>query len=241
MTDRPLLQVESLIVSYGASVAVNEVSLEATENEIIGVFGPNGAGKSSLLKGIVGLVRPNSGHVNLDGNDVTRKDAETHAKQGLALVPEGRSIFGPLSVEENLCLGAYPSGRAGREEMDERLNDAFELFPVLKDRYQQQAGTLSGGEAAMLAVARGLMSRPRVLLLDEPSLGLAPTITARLFERLGSLKETGVTTVIVEQKAAELMDLVDHSLVLRRGQEEHWGPGAIDLSQLDEMYFGADA
>lgn len=241
MNDRTLLRVDSLTVRYGAAVALEGASLELNRQQIVGVFGPNGAGKSSLLKGIVGLVRPASGRVVFDGNDVTALDAEAHARQGMILVPEGRGIFGPLTVEENLRLGAYPSGSIDRRDLQSRLNDAFELFPVLEERRGQRAGTLSGGESAMLAVARGLMSRPRVLLLDEPSLGLAPTITARLFERLRLIKQTDVGVVVVEQKAAELMNLVDRSLVLRQGRQEHWEEGALDLDQLDRMYFGADA
>lgn len=241
MSDRTLLRVDSLTVRYGAAVALEGASFELHQQQIVGVFGPNGAGKSSLLKGIAGLVRPASGRVVLDGKDLTALDAEAHARQGMILVPEGRGIFGPLTVEENLRLGAYPSGSIDRTDLRSRLNDAFELFPVLEERRGQRAGTLSGGESAMLAVARGLMSRPRVLLLDEPSLGLAPTITARLFERLRLIKSTDVGVVVVEQKAAELMNLVDWSLVLRQGRQEHWEEGALDLDQLDRMYFGADA
>lgn len=241
MTGRTLLEVEDLAVAYGAAVVVDGVSLEVGERQIVGVFGANGAGKSSLLGGIVGLVRPVRGHVLLDGEDVTREDPEAHARRGVILVPEGRGIFGPLTVEENLRLGAYPSGAVGRHEMERRLNDAYELFPALVERRTQLAGTLSGGEAAMLAVARGLMSRPRVLLLDEPSLGLAPTVTARLFERLAALKLSDVGVVVVEQKAAQLMHVVDRSLVMRQGRREHWGEGTIDVADLDRMYFGTKA
>jgi ABC-type branched-subunit amino acid transport system ATPase component len=236
-----LLTVRELTVRYGASVAVDEVSLTLHQHEIVGVFGPNGAGKTSLLKAIVGLVRPAEGQVLLDGEDVTRDGAERHARKGVMLVPEGRQLFGPLTVVENLRLGAYSSGNLKKAEMDARLRQAFDLFPVLEERSRQLAGTLSGGEAAMLAVARGLMSKPRVLLLDEPSLGLAPTVTARLYERLAQLKEAEVGVIVVEQKAAQLLDIVDHSLVLRQGRQEHWAEGAISLEELDEMYFGASA
>lgn len=236
-----LLVTEELTVRYGASVAVDRISLEVRQHEIVGVFGANGAGKSSLLKAIVGLVRPASGKVLLDGEDVTTNGAERHARKGLILVPEGRQLFGPLTVEENLRLGAYPSGQLSKSEMGSRLDHSFDLFPVLKERRRQVAGTLSGGESAMLAVARGLMSRPTVLLLDEPSLGLAPTITMRLYERLAQLKDADVGVLVVEQKAAQLLDIVDHSLVMRQGRQEYWAEGAISLDELDRMYFGAEA
>lgn len=239
MDRRTLLKVEDIAISYGAAVVVDGVSLEVQEHEIVGVFGANGAGKSSLLKGIVGLVRPVRGLVQLGGEDVSRLDTEGRARRGIILVPEGRGIFAPLTVEENLLLGAYPSGRIPRAEFARRREEAFDLFPVLGERRRQLAGTLSGGEAAMLAVARGLMSNPRLLILDEPSLGLAPAATARLFERLGTLKASNMGILVVEQKAAQLMDLVDRSLVMRQGRSEHWGDGAIDLSDLDRMYFGA--
>jgi ABC-type branched-subunit amino acid transport system ATPase component len=235
-----LLTVEGLTVRYGAALAVDNISLEVGRHEIVGVLGPNGAGKSSLLKAIAGLVRPAGGRVLLDGEDVTRHGAERRARKGLVLVPEGRKTFGPLTVEENLRVGAYPSGNLGKAELDRRLGKAFELFPVLKERRKQVAGTLSGGESAMLAIARGLMSRPRTILLDEPSLGLAPTVTARLFEQLAQLKEIDIGAVVVEQKAAQLLDIVDRSLVMRQGRQEHWSEEAISLDELDRMYLGAN-
>lgn len=239
MHDEAILRAEGLRVAYGAAVAVSDVSLTLKPRQIVGVFGPNGAGKSSLLKAIVGLVRPLAGRVLLAGQEVTRYGAEARARRGVILVPEGRGIFGPLTVEENLRLGLYPAKFLDKHEVEERLSEAFELFPTLKERRAQVAGTLSGGEAAMLAVARGLMSRPRVLLLDEPSLGLAPGITLRLFERLGHLRQTNMGMVIVEQRAAELMDLVDYSLVMRQGRQEHWGEGGIGLAEFNRMYFGS--
>lgn len=241
MSGVPILEVDRLSVAYGAAVAVRDVSLSIPTGAVVGIFGPNGAGKSSLLRAIVGVVRPRRGIVRFMGTDITRRSPEVRARSGLMLVPEGRGLFGTMTVEDNLRLGLFVAGRMDKRHVTERMDQAYALFPVLKERRGQLAGTLSGGEAAMLALGRGLINQPRLLLLDEPSLGLAPGITARLFERLALLRQSAMTMVIVEQRAAELMDLVDYSMVMRQGRQEHWGAGSVELSQFDRMYFGEPA
>jgi branched-chain amino acid transport system ATP-binding protein len=232
-----VLTVEQLSVRYGSAEAVHDVSLTVEEGEVVGVLGPNGAGKSTTLSAVAGLVRPASGRITVAGLPVDGWSVERRVRAGLALVAEGRRVLAPLTVEENLRLGAY--ALRDRKAVAERLDEAFAMFDVLAERRGQLAGTLSGGEAAMLVVARALMSRPRLLLLDEPTLGLAPLASARLFTRLAELKAAGMPMLIVEQKASGLLDVVDRVAVLAQGRivaERR----AVDMDpgELQSLYLG---
>ena len=211
-----MLELTGLQVHYGAIRAVHDVSLTLAEGELVTLLGANGAGKSSTLKCIAGALRAAAGSIRLDGDDVTSARPETMLRRGVATVPETRDVFPDLTVAENLQLGAYirrhdPTGIAeDREKM-------VELFPVLAERANQPAGTLSGGEQQMLVIARALMSRPRCLLLDEPSLGLAPTIVDRIFEMIATLKRSGLTILLVEQNASKALSIADRAYVMRLG------------------------
>jgi branched-chain amino acid transport system ATP-binding protein len=184
--------------------------------ECVTVIGANGAGKSTLLKTVAGLVRPSGGSVTLDGVDVTGVPAERLVRRGVSLVPEGRRLFGPMSVADNLRLGAY-AGAGGQAAFDERLERVHDVFPVLAERAAQRAATLSGGEQQMLAIARALMAGPRLLLLDEPSLGLAPRVIADIFAALDALRREGLTILLVEQDAKVALRHADRGYVMRTG------------------------
>lgn len=228
--DRPtVLHVEDLLVSYGAVRAVRGVSLTLHENECFGVVGANGAGKSSLLAGISGLVRPAGGNVSLGGEYVTGSRTEDNVRRGLVLVPERRQLFSSMSVRDNLLLGGYVHGRDRR--VAEELERVEALFPILAERREQRAGTLSGGEQQMLAIGRGLMSFPRVLMVDEPSLGLAPVVVDAVVDALRELRRQGLTLLIVEQNVRLAMALADHLLVMEQGAiVRETGAGSV-LSQ----------
>lgn len=239
MTDDGL-RVEELWVRYGGVAAVQGATFVARPGEVVGLAGPNGSGKSSVLKAISGLVAAQDGVVTLDGRNLLGLAAEHRARAGVALVPEGRGILGPLTVRENLFLGTYAAGRLDRATVAERIDEAFEMFPRLRERADQIAGTLSGGEAAMLAVTRGLMSRPRLLLLDEPSLGLAPLAAERVFEQVAALKTSAIAIVLVEEKAAGLLDVADRLLLMRQGTVDDVGAAAdITTDRLESLYFGS--
>jgi branched-chain amino acid transport system ATP-binding protein len=213
-----LLEVRDLHVAYGAGVrALQGVSLRVRPGEVVALIGANGAGKTTLLKAIAGLVRPQAGDVTLDGRAIGGVDPADRVTLGVALVPEGRRLFSRLSVAENLTLGTYRNGDPGhRRQMLERIHG---LFPVLRDRARQRAGTLSGGEAQMLAIARALMSRPRFLMLDEPSLGIMPRLVDQVMDSLRQLHETeGLTMFLVEQNVSAALDLADRGYVLQTGR-----------------------
>jgi branched-chain amino acid transport system ATP-binding protein len=234
------LHVRDLRVRYGGVAAVQGVTLTVRPGEVVGLAGPNGSGKSSVLKAISGLAGAESGTVALDGRDLLRLSAERRARAGVALVPEGRGILGPLTVRENLFLGTYAAGRLDRAAVAERMDEAFEMFPRLRERADQVAGTLSGGEAAMLAVTRALMSRPRLLLLDEPTLGLAPLAADRLFEQVAALKSAEMVILLVEEKAAGLLDVADRLLLMRQGTVTDVGATAdVTTDHLESLYFGS--
>jgi branched-chain amino acid transport system ATP-binding protein len=210
-----MLAVEHLDVSYGPVRALQDVSFHVAPGSITAVLGANGAGKTSLLRTLSGLVRPRGGRMNLDGHDLSRLAAEEIVRQGLAHVPEGRGVIAELTVEENLRLGAL----ARRVPIDAALAEVLELFPRLEERRTQAAHTLSGGERQMLVVGRALMARPRLLLLDEPSLGLAPRVTAQLMALLRRLRdESGLTVLLVEQNARSALSVADHGIVLNLGR-----------------------
>jgi branched-chain amino acid transport system ATP-binding protein len=213
---RPSLVVSDLEVRYGSVAAVRGVSFEVAPGEILGLIGPNGAGKSSTLHAIMGLVRPAGGDVRLGERSVTGRSPESVARGGIALVPEGRRIFAELTVEENLRLGL-----SARRSMDGAADDverALELFPVVREFRSRHAGALSGGQQQQLAIARALVSAPDVLLLDEPSLGLSPTVTDAVFNALAEIRDQGLAVVLVEQRAQRTVALADRSLVLANGE-----------------------
>ena len=212
----PALRVFGLDVSYGGVAAVRGLTLEVGASEIVGLIGPNGAGKSTTLHAIMGLVAARSGEIALGGVEVTGKAPEAIARSGVALVPEGRRLFGELTVRENLQLGlaARRRGAANGNELD----DVHELFPILRDFGGRQAGTLSGGQQQQLAIARALVARPTVLLLDEPSLGLAPTVVDLVFSTLEAIRERGLAILLVEQRAQRTVALADRTHVLANGE-----------------------
>jgi branched-chain amino acid transport system ATP-binding protein len=211
----PLLQVENLSVSYGAIRALRGVSLTVSAGEVVTLIGANGAGKSTTLRAISGLLRPSEGRIVFDGDDIAGVPAHNRVARGISMAPEGRGIFANLTVLENLEMGAYT--RRARAEIAADLERGFTLFPRLKERRTQQAGTLSGGEQQMLAIARALMSRPRLLLLDEPSLGLAPIVCATIFDTIDAIKAAGTTVLLVEQNASAALAHCDRGYVLETG------------------------
>jgi branched-chain amino acid transport system ATP-binding protein len=211
------LEVRGLTTSYGAVVAVDEVDLVAEPGQVTAVLGANGAGKTTLLRTISGLVRPQAGQVLLDGADLTRASAEAIARAGIAHVPEGRGVITELTVEENLRLGALLG--AARRKTERGLAHVYEMFPPLAQRHRQDAHVLSGGERQMLVIGRALLTGPSVLLLDEPSLGLAPRVVAQLFELLRGLVDAeGVTVLLVEQNARSALSIADVGIVLNLGR-----------------------
>jgi branched-chain amino acid transport system ATP-binding protein len=218
-----VLEVSNLTAGYGGIIAVRAVTLEVTAGTMVCLVGANGAGKTTLLNTISGIIAPRSGRVLFDHRDITARSAHNIACQGLLQVPEGRQIFGPLSVEENLRLGATAVGdRAG--DTEQGLSRVFKLFPILAERHGQFAGQLSGGQQQMLAIGRALMGRPRLLLLDEPSLGLAPNLVAQVYAALKELNRDGLPILVVEQNARRAMELTDYTYVLDRGEVVLEGP-----------------
>jgi branched-chain amino acid transport system ATP-binding protein len=212
----PALAVEDLEVRHGAVTAVRGLSFEVGRGEIVGLIGPNGAGKSSTLHAIMGAVRPVGGDVRVNGISVVGRRPEYVARRGVALVPEGRRIFAELTVEENLRLGL--AGRRSRDGVAEDMRQVYDLFPVVEEARRRKAGTLSGGQQQQLAIARALVADPEVLLLDEPSLGLAPRVVDLVFEALADIRERGLAILLVEQRAQRTVALADRSHVLSKGQ-----------------------
>ncbi|HME20615.1 MAG TPA: ABC transporter ATP-binding protein [Acetobacteraceae bacterium] len=211
-----MLEVSSLSVAYGGLRALTDVSLSVAEGQFVTVVGPNGAGKSTLFKTICGIVPPVQGGISFLGQNLLTMPAASRAHLGIAHVPEGRQVFRTLTVLENLEMGAYT--KAGRAQWHRTLERIHTLFPILAERATQLAGTLSGGEQQMLAIGRGLASAPRLLMLDEPSMGLAPTVADTIFERISQIhREDGVTILLVEQRVAEALELSDHGYVLETG------------------------
>jgi branched-chain amino acid transport system ATP-binding protein len=219
-----MLVVRELIAGYGGVPALHGVSLEVGRGEIVALVGANGAGKSTLLRSIAGLLRPGSGRIEIEGRRIDGAAAHEIVRSGVAYVPEGRHLFARQTVHDNLLLGAY----AHRDERlrREALEEATALFPVLKERARQLAGTLSGGEQQMLAIARGLMSRPRLLLLDEPSLGIAPKLVARIYESLAAINRRGLTLLLVEQNVHAALACASRAYVLQTGRIVREGTSA---------------
>ena len=219
-----MLKLSSVRISYGAIEAVKGVDLEVSAGEVVAIIGANGAGKSTLLKGIAGLERLSGGHIFIDGSDCSSVPPHRRVGLGLALSPEGRGIFPDQTVRDNLLLGAYLRG-AKDPRTGQALQREFERFPRLKEREDQLAGTLSGGEQQMLAIARALMSEPRMLLLDEPSLGLAPLIIDDIFRTIEQLRASGLTLLLVEQMAHQALAIADRAYVLETGRITMEGNG----------------
>jgi len=235
-----LLELAGLHAGYGRAAVLHGLDLTVAEGELVTVIGANGAGKSTLLKAIVGLVGVRAGTVTYGGARVASPRPERLVREGLALVPEGRLLFGPMTVRENLVLGAYGAGRARRAALDATLARVHGLFPVLEERAAQPAETLSGGEQQMLAVGRALMSQPRLLLLDEPSLGLAPRVIAEIFAALDELRAQGLTILLVEQDAHLALRHADRGYVMRTGRIVLHGPSADLLADesVQTIYLG---
>ena len=237
-----LLEVKDLRVSYGRVEAVRGVSIEVAAGEFVAIIGSNGAGKSSMLKAVAGVVRPSGGHVTFNGTDTTGWPSHAMVKAGLAMVPEGRHVFSDQTVEDNLKLGAYSRALTAPEQAT-RLEEAFTLFPRLAERRAQLAGSLSGGEQQMLAIARGLQSRPKLLLIDELSLGLAPKILEMLFPVLTSLNKQGVSILLVEQLAVLALGVAARTYVMENGRIIVAGPSEKlkDDPRVIEAYLGRRA
>jgi branched-chain amino acid transport system ATP-binding protein len=236
-----VLELDELEVRYGAVPAVRGLSLSLDRGEIVGLIGPNGAGKSTTLHAIMGLVPAHSGQIRLDGKSIRGRPPESVARAGIALVPEGRRIYANLTVTENLRLGL--AGRRSRNgaERDEDVAWVHDLFPVVKEFGDRQAGALSGGQQQQLAIARALVARPDLLLLDEPSLGLAPQLVSVVFETLGKVRDRGVTVLLVEQRAQRTVAFADRTYVLSNGElaTTFMPRDADDTERLIAAYFGS--
>jgi branched-chain amino acid transport system ATP-binding protein len=235
-----MLKLESVSISYGAIQAVRDVSIDVPRGEVVTIIGANGAGKSTLLKSIVGLEPVAAGRVSFDGQDITTIPAHRRTGMGVALSPEGRGVFSDQSVRDNLLLGAY-SKKNDSARTEQKIEQFFAMFPRLKERQEQFAGTLSGGEQQMLAIARALMSEPKLLLLDEPSLGLAPLIIRDIFNTIRALRETGLTILLVEQMANQALGVADRAYVLETGRIILQGKGSDLLNdpKVRAAYLGA--
>jgi branched-chain amino acid transport system ATP-binding protein len=236
------LEVERLAVAYGKVEALHAATIHVPAGSIVTVIGPNGAGKTTLLNAIMGVL-PARGTVRYDGEEVATLEVEGRVARGLCLVPERRELFAEMSVADNLVLGAFPRYRRGDADIDADLEGVYARFPRLRDRRAQLAGTLSGGERQMLALGRALMARPRVLMLDEPSLGLAPLIVREIFRIVAELRGTGVSILLVEQNARAALQVADYGYVLETGDVVLEGP-AEDLAQnprVIETYLGLAA
>ena len=239
----PILDVNGLSVRYGKVEALHQAAIKVRAGQIVSVIGPNGAGKSTLLNAIMGALPPTGhakGAVVYQGEDVSAVPVEKRVARGMCLVPEKRELFASMTVEDNLVLGAYRRKRAGERNFLDQMEPVFELFPRLKERRKQAAGTLSGGERQMLAVGRALMGKPDLLMLDEPSLGLAPLIVKEIFHIISALRQTGVATLLIEQNARAALQISDYGYVLETGELALEGEAA-DLAQnprVIETYLG---
>ena len=233
-----MLEIEGLDCRYGKVRAVRDLTLEVREGELVTLIGANGAGKTTTLKAISGILPPAAGRIAFDGEDITRASARAILAKGIAHCPEGRHVFPYMSVQENLDMGCYLRRDPGGIAQD--LRKVFERFPVLEERRRQMAGTLSGGEQQMLAIGRALMSRPRLMLFDEPSLGLAPNLVETTFEIIAEIRAQGVTVLMVEQNAYAALELCDRSYLLESGEVTLTGSGAelLDDPHVKEAYLG---
>ena len=232
-----ILSIHDLSVNYGGIEAVKGISFDVHEGEIVTLIGANGAGKSSTLRTIAGLVKPSGGTINFRGDNITGRDATTIVKKGITLVPEGRRVFAQMTVEENLEMGAFTRANS---TVEPGLEKVYELFPRLKERRRQVAGTLSGGEQQMLAMGRAMMSKPKLLMLDEPSMGLAPILVEQVFDIIQSLHKAGTTILLVEQNAQMALSIADRAYVLENGKVSLSGTGEelAKSEQVQKAYLG---
>ncbi len=235
-----LLEVKDLSVSYGAIRALHGISFHVDEGEIVTLIGANGAGKSTTLQTISGLLKPDSGQIIYDGQDISTIGTDAIVRMGITQVPEGRRIFAPLTVRENLEMGAFT--RKDKQEIQDSMERAFQLFPRIKERVAQTGGTLSGGEQQMLAVARALMAKPRLLLMDEPSMGLAPILVEEIFDIIREINEQGVTILLVEQNAHMAFSVAHRGYVMETGtvQLEGTSQELEENPHVRESYLGGD-
>ena len=235
-----LLQVRGLHAGYGRAEVLSGLDLDLAQGQVVTVIGPNGAGKSTTLNALMGVL-PSRGQVVFDGQDLAASGLEERVMKGLALVPEKRELFTTMSVQDNLVLGGFRPMRLGQRDWREELERVYQIFPRLKERREQLAGTLSGGERQMLAVGRALMSRPKLLMLDEPSLGLAPLIVKEIFRIVAQLRDAGVSILLIEQNARAALEVADYGYVLETGEIALQGP-ANELARdprVIETYLGA--
>ena len=233
-----LLKVTDLVVSYGGIEALKGISFEVEQGQIVTLIGANGAGKSTTLRTISGLVPPRDGRIYFEGRDITDYNTQKIVETGIAMVPEGRRVFANLTVLENLRIGAYL--RKDKEVIEEDINYVYDLFPRLKERSWQLAGTLSGGEQQMLAVGRAVMTRPKLIMMDEPSLGLAPLVVKDIFKIIETLKGTGMTVLLIEQNANAALHTCDYAYVMETGRITTSGTGEELLASeaIQEAYLG---
>ena len=239
-----MLEISNLTAGYGAAVILHGVSLHVAQGEMVALVGANGAGKTTLLKTISGLITPRGGTLALGGKPLAGVSSVARVQQGLAHVPEGRQIFGDLSVEENLEIGAYTQlSKVSKDEITGRIADVYRIFPILFEKKDLQASGLSGGQQQMLAIGRGLMLKPQLLLLDEPSLGLSPLLVTEIFRILASLRETGVSILLSEQNARLSLAIADRGYVIETGKIVREGTGAelLGSSDIMERYLGVGA
>ena len=234
---QPMLQLEQVSTHYGAICAVNQVSLDVNQGEIVTLIGSNGAGKTSLLMTVCGNPRASSGKIVFEGEDITHMPSHHIMRRGIAISPEGRRVFKDLTVTENLQMGGFFLNKA---EIADGIEHVFKLFPRLKERAAQRSGTMSGGEQQMLAIGRALMSKPRLLLLDEPTLGLAPLIIAQIFEIIQTIRAAGVTVFLVEQNANRALQIADRGYVLETGKVvlEDTGANLLTNDDVRKAYLG---
>ncbi len=237
-----MLRLADVVASYGPVTVLHSLSLEVQSGEIVCLLGGNAAGKSTTLKTILGMVRPSAGSVQLDHERIDRLATEDIVRRGIALVPESRRIFARMTVWENLAMGAYTRREAPGGEFAADLDRVFALFPRLKERTAQHGGTLSGGEQQMLAIGRALMARPRLLLMDEPSMGLAPVLVEQVFDIIQTINRQGTTVLVVEQNAAVALSIADRAYVLQEGRIVMQGPAAslLDEDHIRRAYLGED-
>lgn len=235
-----MLSIENLNVYHGYIHALKNLSLNVKKGELLAILGANGAGKSTLLGTLAGLYKPSSGVIKYQGRSIGGQGAEKIVRQGISLIPENREIFGTLSIKDNLLLGAFQRYRRDKSVIHKDLADILEIFPALKGREKEPAGSLSGGLQQMLAIGRGLMANPKLLLLDEPSIGLAPLVVREIMSTLKQLKASGVTIVLVEQNTKYALQTADRAIILERGRIAHEGNSTeiISDSSIREAYLG---
>lgn len=236
-----MINIKDLVVAYGGIEALKGISLDVPSGKIVTLVGANGAGKSTTLKSIVGLVKPKSGTIEYEGKDITKINTERMVKNGIALVPEGRRVFEDLTVLENLKIGAY--SRKDRKNIEDDLEKVYSLFPRLKERTWQLSGTLSGGEQQMLAIGRALMSRPKLIMMDEPSLGLAPIVVKGLFEIIKKINKDGMTVLLIEQNANAALKIADVGYIMETGRITLSGTGEelLNNDEIKKAYLGETA